>query len=272
MPNPPPVAADLAVDHDDRVSAGGEEIVHVFEAETSTDTNTDTAHRDDYVVNGSTKTPRLGPVRARWVATPSADRRAIAAGAAALLVAAFAGVSALRAHPGVHRSVRTTVIPAPVVSVDAFGCPRGRQCRTSVDPPTVLAAARAALPGARVTYAVQETDAQTGAVYRTVLRVVASRTSVQVDSQCIPGAAGVTGAPLAVSQVSGTTLTPISIDAPTPPGLKVWAITLPSSRPAATSCGTYVRAESTLDRGIDGRAIDTVVNLLADDPRLTASP
>jgi hypothetical protein len=262
------------------VSSGGEEIVHVFEADTengaepahASDIHASDIDGTDHVVNGSTKAPRLGWLQARWLAKPILDRRAIAVAAAALLVAAVAGVSALRAHPGVHRSVRTTVIPAPVISVDAFGCPRGRQCRTSVDPPGVLAAARAALPGARVTYAVQEIDAQTNAVYRTVLRMVASQTSVQVNSQCVPGAAAVTGAPLAVSQVSGTTLTPISIDAPTPPGLKVWAITLPSSRAAATSCGTYVRAASTLDRGIDGRAIDTVVNLLADDPRLTASP
>jgi hypothetical protein len=164
------------------------------------------------------------------------------------------------------------VIAAPVVSVDAFGCPRGRRCRTRVDPPDVLAAAREALPSARVTYAIQEVDVHTNAVYRTVLRMEASRASVQVNSQCVPGAAAVTGMPLTVSQVSGTTLTPISIDAPTPPGLKVWAITLPGSRPRASSCGVYVRAESTLDRGIGGRAIDTVVNLLADDARLTVSP
>jgi type II secretory pathway component PulM len=262
------------------VSTGGEDTVHVFEADNETDAEAASApgpddrnvDGNDHVVNGPARAPHLSRLQALWVATPSRDRRLIVAGAAALLVAAIAGASALRAHPGVHRSVRTTVIAAPVVSVDAFGCPRGRQCRTRVDPPNVLAAARDALPSARVTYAVQEVDAHTNAVYRTVLRLEASRTSVQVNSQCVPGAAAVTGMPLTVSQVSGTTLTPISIDAPTPPGLKVWAISLPGSRPAASGCGVHVSAESTLDRGIGGRAIDTVVNLLADDARLTVSP
>jgi hypothetical protein len=207
------------------------------------------------------------------MAVPSLDRRMIVVCSAAVLVAVFGGVIALGADPTVHRSVRTTVRPAPAVSVDAFGCPRGRQCHTRIGPPTLLSAARAALPAGKVTYALEEVDVHTSTVYRIVLTLSARRTSVHVNSQCLPRAAAVIGVPLAVSGVAGTTLTPISIDDPTPHGLKDWSITLPSSRSsAAISCGIDVRAESALDHGIDGRAIDTVVNLLADDPRLMATP
>ncbi len=250
---------------------GGEDTVDVFEADGTARAAPGSA-ATDHVVNGPTRAPRTHWLQSRWVALPALDRRAIVVSAVAVAVALFAGVNALHAHPAIHRTVRTTVIPAPAVSVDAFGCPRGRQCVTRVGPPAVLAAAREALPVGRVTYAVQEVDAHTGAVYRTVLRLTARETSVQVDAQCVPGAAAVTGTPLRASRVSGTTLTPVSIDAPTPAGLKYWTITLPGPQASRVSCGVEVRAESALDQGIDGLGIDTVVNLLADDPRLRASP
>ena len=70
---------------------------------------------------------------------------------------------------------------------------------------------------------------------------------------------------------AGLTGDTISGDRPTPSGLKEWTITLASSRPGSASCGITVSAESTLTQGINGRAIDTVVNLLADDARLMAA-
>ena len=203
---------------------------------------------------------------------PGPDRRLIAVSVGALVVALVCGVAAVRAHPAVHRSTRTTVVPPTAISVDAFGCPRGRHCLAHVRPAALLAAAGEALPTARVDYAVQEADEQTGAVYRVVLRLAARDTTVRVVSQCVPGAAAVIGVPLHVSRVSGATLTPVLVDQPTPTGPKYWAITLAGSGPATAGCGVAVSAESALDRGIDGRAIDTVVNLLADDPRLMASP
>ena len=235
------------------------------------DHHDDTVNSPDEVRAGSAQPhPRLDRVSARWRRVSRADRRMGLATLIALAIAGVAGTQAVQAHPAVHHTTRTTVIAAPVVAVDALGCPRGRQCVTVESPAPVLAAARAALPSARVSYAMTERDRRSGAAYRIVLALSADHTTIRVVSTCVPGAAPVTTQ--FISVMLNRTDSTVSGDEPTPAGQKEWTITLASSRPGAASCGINVTADSTLTQGIDGRQIDTVVNLLADDPRLMAAP
>ena len=223
----------------------------------------------DEVLAGSTRShPGLDRFSARLQGVPRSDRRAVLATVIALAVSGLASTKAAQSHPRIHHVTRTNVVAAPVVAVDALGCPRGRQCDTLESPALVLAAGRAALPSGRITYAMMEPDRESGAIYRIELSMSAAHTTIQVVSVCVPGAAPVLYEPIAVTLTRTDTSVPA--DLPTPAGLKEWTITLASSRPGDASCGVNVTAESTLTQGIDGRAIDTVVNLLADDPRLMA--
>ena len=255
----------LPLDHHDNVHPRGRKAFDVFELD----------HRDeadvatDEVRSGSSRThPRLDRVSARLRRVDRTDRRLAVGTVIALAIAVLAGTKAVQAHQPVRHVTHTTVIPAPRISVDALGCPAGRRCDTDTSPAPVLAAVRSALPSGQVTYAVMEVDRDSGEIYRIEVDIAAPHTSIRVVSSCVPGSAPVTGEPIAVRL--GLTGDTISGDRPTPSGLKEWTITLASPQPGNSSCGITVSAESTLTAGIDGQAIDTVVNLLADDPRLMA--
>ena len=151
-------------------------------------------HRDqadetaDEVRSGSTKThPRLDRFNDRLSRVNRTDRRLVVVTVVALAIAGLAGTKALQAHPLTRHLTRTTVIAAPRISVDALGCPSGRRCDTLESPPPALAAAHAALPSGHVTYAMMETDRDSGEVYRIEVVVTALHTSIRTVSSCVPG-------------------------------------------------------------------------------------
>jgi hypothetical protein len=262
---PSRVAAGWRRGHDGVVHPADRDLVEVFDLAASTPV-TDEA---DELQLGPSRPP-LRPLD-RWTWWRNADglnQGMATVAVAALIVAGVMLVKAGRANPEVIRSTKTVVAPAPVIAVDALGCPRGRKCTTATAPASALRAVQAALPGAQVTYSMLESDSSSRQTYRLVIFLRSGQTTMQVVSQCVPGAAAVIDTPLSVGIVFGTTVTPLSADAPTPKGTKTWDITLGSPRPGAAGCGINVRADSTSVVGVGDQAVDTVVNQLADSPDL----
>lgn len=261
------LAATRRRDHYDNVQPPtGPEAFDVFEP----DQHDEAGGAADEVRSGSRRAhPRLDRVRARLRSVSRTDQRLAVTIVIALGIAVVAGTKARQADPPIRHIVKTTVIAAPAVAVDALGCPVGRSCVTVQSPAPVLAAGHDALPSARVTYAMTERDQTSGAVYRIVLDLSAAHTTIHVVSVCVPGGAPITNKPITVTlNPTGTT---VSAELPTPAGRKQWTITLANWQPDDASCGTNVIAESTLTQGIDGQGIDTVVELLVYDPGLMAS-
>jgi hypothetical protein len=261
------LAAKRRRDHYDNVEpATGPEAFDVFEL----DQHDQAGGAADEVRSGSRRAhPRLDRVRAHLRGMSRTDQWLAVTIGIALAVAVLAGTEARQSDRPIRHIVKTKAIAAPTVAVDALGCPVGRACVTVQSPGLVLAAGHDALPSARVTYAMTERDRTSGAVYRIVLDLSAAHTTIHIVSVCVPGGAPVATKPIAVTlNRTGTT---VSKALPTPAGRKQWTITLANWQPDDASCGTTVIAESTLTQGIDGQGIDTVIDLLANDPSLMAS-
>ena len=266
------VAAPGRADNDVGVNPSDRHPIDVFElGHQHPPAASDCPQVPDRVRAGSHPHRRIfGSQQDRWRDLRAGDQRLLTVGAIGLLVALIGVIGAIRAHPRVVRSDRTTVVPATAVRIDATGCPQTRRCDVRSLPGPSVSAVHAALPSARIGAAGETVDDATGRIYRLSVLMFAPQTVIRVSSGCVPNAAAVSDTPLTVRQVVGSTIREVPVDQPTPPGPKYWSITLGATGPNTAGCGVYVEARSSLTNGIGGLQIDTIVNLLADDPRLMA--
>ena len=200
-----------------------------------------------------------------WRRTSALTHGLAAAGLAGFAVAAVAGYGALTAHPGTQYFVNQETRPAAPVTIDALGCPATTTCAVVAVPSPIVAAVRHVVPSGRITSAQQSIDARSGQVFRREIDLSATRTTMRIVSQCVPGSGPVPAQAMTLTVDTGNGPEIKTPNDPTPTGRKRLTQLLPGGQ----GCSLSTEADTTLtDYRLDNQSVDELLVLIAADPAL----